>query len=116
MDEKCIVFMTAEFSRKHSRTLRGPCDTILDRNCVMQVVFRFCKVHETSRTLKVTCGARQGQEEACTFLKDIYIEREREREMRQTTREPRSNQQVYSALHHVVTLRLLGIAGPALGH
>ena len=63
-DVKCIVFTTAEFSRKHSRTLRGPCDTILDRNCVMQVVFRFYKVHETSCRLKVVCGLRQGQEEA----------------------------------------------------
>ena len=57
----CVT--TAGFSRKPSRTLYGPCDTILDRNCVMQVVFRFCKVHETSRTLKVTCGVGQGQEE-----------------------------------------------------
>ena len=56
------MFTTAEFSRKHSRTLCGPCATIPDRNCVMQVVFRFCKVHETSRALKVTCGVRQGQE------------------------------------------------------
>ena len=43
----------------------------------MQVVFGFCKVHETSRTLKVTCGAKQGQEEGsicpsiCIY--NIYI-------------------------------------------
>ena len=67
------MFTTAEFLRERSGTLCGPCDTILDRNCVMQVVFRFCEVHETSRTLKVVCGARQGQEEGYHVAEDIHI-------------------------------------------
>ena len=60
------MFTAAEFSSKHSRTLCGPCSALWDVAGDLQVVFRFCKVHETSRTLKVTCGAKQGQEEAPT--------------------------------------------------
>ena len=60
---KCIVFTTAEFSRKHSRTLCGPQHTNSVQGFAWCNAFRFCKVHETSRTLKVTCGVRQGQEE-----------------------------------------------------
>jgi hypothetical protein len=66
------VFTTAEFSRKHLRTLCGPHGAISVPLEFLKGVFRFCKVHETSRTLKVTCGARQGQEEAREIFIYIY--------------------------------------------
>ena len=66
------MFTTAEFSREHSRTLCGPQHTNSVQWFSWCNAFRFCKVHETSRTLKVTCGVRQGQEEVGQWQKPIY--------------------------------------------
>ena len=64
---------TAELSRERSGTLCGPRGAISVPLEFLKGVFRFCKVHETSRTLKVTCGAKQGQEEDGHTYKVICI-------------------------------------------
>ena len=70
---KCIVFTTAELSRERSGTLCGPQHTNSVQGFAWRNAFRFCKVHETSRTLKVTCGVRQGQEEVYIYISYIYM-------------------------------------------
>ena len=66
------MFTTAELSRERSGTLCGPRGAISVPLEFLKGVFRFCKVHETSRTLKVTCGVRQGQEEAHVCIYATY--------------------------------------------